>query len=78
MVTRQKTPAAHGAKRRSRKASEIRGASRSYLSQVESVLTFGLGAADHLDSLEVFWPDGSRQSLDRVSVDSLLLLKQQP
>lgn len=52
--------------------------SRSYLSQVEPVLTFGLGAADHLDSLEVFWPDGSRQSLDRVSVDSLLLLTQQP
>jgi hypothetical protein len=51
---------------------------RSYLSQVEPVLTFGLGTADHLDSLEVFWPDGSRQSLDRVSVDSLLLLTQQP
>jgi hypothetical protein len=52
--------------------------SRSYLSQVEPVLTFGLGAAGYAESLEVFWPDGSRQSLDRVSADSLLVITQQP
>jgi hypothetical protein len=52
--------------------------SRSYLSQVEPVLTFGLGAAEYADSLEVFWPDGSRQSRNRVSADSLLVVTQQP
>jgi hypothetical protein len=52
--------------------------SRSYLSQVEPVLTFGLGAAEYADSLEVFWPDGSRQSRNRVSADSLLVVTQLP
>lgn len=52
--------------------------SRSYLSQVESILTFGLGKADRVDSLEVFWPDGSRQLLNQVSIDSLVQITQQP
>jgi hypothetical protein len=52
--------------------------SRSYLSQVESVLTFGLGAADTVDTLEVFWPDGSRQSLEQLRADSLLVITQEP
>ena len=51
---------------------------RSYLSQVEPVLTFGLGSAEYVDSLEVFWPDGSRQLLDHVRADSLIEIKQQP
>jgi hypothetical protein len=51
---------------------------RSYLSQVEPVLTFGLGSADYVDSLEVFWPDGSRLLLDDVRVDSLVEIIQQP
>ncbi len=52
--------------------------SRSYLSQVESVLTFGLGTASAVDQLEVLWPDGSRQSIDRVSIDALIEITQQP
>lgn len=51
--------------------------SRSYLSQVEPVLTFGLGAADSVDSIEIFWPDGSRQSLDRVAIDTEFEITQQ-
>jgi hypothetical protein len=51
--------------------------SRSYLSQVEPVLTFGLGTADTVEGVEVFWPDGSRQSLAGVSVDSVLEITQQ-
>lgn len=51
--------------------------SRSYLSQVEPVLTFGLGTADRVESVEVFWPDGSRQSLSGVAVDSVLGITQQ-
>ena len=52
--------------------------SRSYLSQVESALTFGLGKADKVDSVEVFWPDGSRQLLNGVNVDFSLEITQQP
>jgi hypothetical protein len=51
---------------------------RSYLSQVEAVLTFGLGSADTVDSLDVIWPGGSRQSLSQVSADALLVIEQQP
>ncbi len=32
---------------------------RSYLSQVELPLTFGLGAAEEVESLRVRWPDGT-------------------
>lgn len=31
---------------------------RSYLSQVEPVITFGLGTTDRIDTLTVVWPDG--------------------
>ena len=34
---------------------------RSYLSQVEAPLTFGLGAAESADAVVVFWPDGSAE-----------------
>ncbi len=34
---------------------------RSYLSQSEPTVTFGLGAARAVDRLEVVWPDGTRQ-----------------
>ena len=34
---------------------------KSYLSQSELTLTFGLGRADRVESLEVIWPDGTRQ-----------------
>jgi hypothetical protein len=35
---------------------------RSYLSQVEHAVTFGLGAADHLEGLTIRWPDGTVQA----------------
>ena len=52
--------------------------SRSYLSQVERVLTFGLGEADRIEAIEIVWPDGSRQSVDNVPVDSVLDVAQEP
>lgn len=52
--------------------------SRSYLSQVEPVLTFGLGTASRIDSLLIVWPDGSRQSVADVPVDTELEVIQQP
>ena len=48
---------------------------RSYQSQVEPVLTFGLGAAasvDGLERVEVLWPDGVRQRVDVGEIDRLI------
>jgi hypothetical protein len=50
--------------------------SRSYLSQVELPLTFGLGAGDRIDSVVVRWPDGSLEDVtDRVGIDALTTLE---
>ncbi len=45
------------------------GATRSYLSQTELPVTFGLGEIGDPVRLDVLWPDGSRQTLDGVPVD---------
>lgn len=42
---------------------------RSYQSQVERVLTFGLGNAKAVEKVEVLWPDGSRQAVEGVESD---------
>ena len=49
---------------------------RSYLSQVELPVTFGLGRTDRIDSLKVEWPDGTRQELSNVPIDSVLIIDQ--
>ncbi len=49
---------------------------RSYLSQVELPLTFGLGAVDQIESLKVIWPDGSEQVVGDVKVDRLMVIEQ--
>jgi hypothetical protein len=51
---------------------------RSYLSQVEAVLTFGLGNVDRIDSLQVQWPDGSSQVVADITIDSLIEITQVP
>jgi enediyne biosynthesis protein E4 len=45
---------------------------RSYLSQVEHVVTFGLGEHDRIDSVRVSWPDGGGASLQGVDADQTL------
>ncbi len=50
---------------------------RSYLSQVELPLTFGLGT-DGVDSIKVVWPDRSEQTVDAVEVNRLIEVRQQP
>ena len=37
-------------------------ATRSYLSQCETALTFGLGSHDHIESIVVQWPDGTEEA----------------
>lgn len=49
---------------------------RSYQSQVEPALTFGLGTATRVDSVEVVWPDGQTERFRVDSVDSEMVLRQ--
>lgn len=43
---------------------------RSYLSQCEPAVLFGLGAEDKVDELRVIWPDGVEQRVDVDEVDT--------
>ena len=48
---------------------------RSYQSQVEPVVTIGLGeaaSADELERVEVLWPDGTRQAVDVDALDRVV------
>jgi len=49
---------------------------RSYLSQVELPVTFGLGHADRVDALRIEWPDGSTQDVRVDAVDTTLHVEQ--
>ncbi|MEX0769730.1 MAG: VCBS repeat-containing protein [Balneolaceae bacterium] len=44
---------------------------RGYQSTVEDKIHFGLGQTDHIDSLEVIWPDGRYQLLENPEVNQL-------
>jgi hypothetical protein len=49
---------------------------RSFLSQVEFPVTFGLGAANSIDSLVVTWPGGLKQPVIIDSVDRQINITQ--
>ena len=44
---------------------------RSYLSQSELPLTFGLGAATRVDELEITWPGGRKSRMDPPPIDHI-------
>ena len=48
----------------------------SYLSAPEKTLTFGLGTASKIDSLEIRWPDGATQTLTDVPGGARLTITQ--
>jgi hypothetical protein len=48
---------------------------RGYMSSVDNRAHFGLGAASRVDSLEIVWPDGRRQVVTDVPVDTLLVVR---
>jgi hypothetical protein len=50
---------------------------RSYLSDMERVLTFGLGERNKVDALEVRWPNGARQTVRVEGVDRRLTVEQE-
>jgi enediyne biosynthesis protein E4 len=49
---------------------------RGYMSSVEPVLHFGLGAATQLDSLKIIWPNGKTETMRQVNCNQTLLLSQ--
>jgi hypothetical protein len=49
---------------------------RSYLSQSELVVSFGLGDATRVDTIRIVWPDGEEQELAGLDVDQLLVIEQ--
>ena len=49
---------------------------RSYLSQVELPLTFGLGTAQDVERVEVRWPDGTTEVVEDVPIDRLTEITQ--
>jgi hypothetical protein len=53
-------------------------ATRSYLAQSESVLTFGLGTNTAVQSLEVLWPGGTKQGATVSRIDSTVVVTETP
>ncbi len=49
---------------------------RSYLSQVELPVTFGLGTASAIESLQVEWPDGTIQTVSSPELNQMIVIKQ--
>jgi hypothetical protein len=54
---------------------QIQGA-QSYLSVSDFRVHFGLGNAEKIDTLEVFWPGGSKQTVSGIEAGKYYLLKQ--
>lgn len=50
---------------------------RSYLSQVELPLTFGLGTSTKVDKVSIVWPDGSSQTVTNVPINQLTVIEQE-
>ncbi|MDE0053237.1 MAG: CRTAC1 family protein [Gammaproteobacteria bacterium] len=48
---------------------------RSYLSQVEPMITFGLGASEQVDSVTVTWPDGETESWTDLELNRVHILQ---
>jgi enediyne biosynthesis protein E4 len=59
-----------------RALTRLRRSGGGYLSQHDLRLHFGLGAHRRVDSLEVVWADGTRQSTRNVGVDQVLTIQQ--
>lgn len=49
---------------------------RSYLSQCERAITFGLGSLESVDSITVAWPGGEREIFPVAGIDATIVLRQ--
>ena len=50
---------------------------RSYLSQVEKTVTFGLGSAEEIDEVEILWPSGTKTVLTSPAIDQLHTIREE-
>jgi hypothetical protein len=48
----------------------------SYLSQNDLRIHFGLGAREHVDKLEIFWPTGKIETLTNLAADHFYDVKE--
>jgi hypothetical protein len=49
---------------------------RSYLSQCELPVTFGLGKETKISKVEIVWPDGTLQTIENPQIDQKLTIEQ--
>ena len=49
---------------------------KSYLSQSELPVTIGLGSSDRVESLEVIWPGGAVQKIEKPEIDRTMLVNE--
>jgi hypothetical protein len=49
---------------------------RSYLSQAELPVTFGMGDNATIDRVTILWPDGSKQEISDAKIDQLSIVEQ--
>jgi hypothetical protein len=49
---------------------------RSYLSQSELILTFGLGSSTAIEKVQIIWPSGTVDEVTSVAVDTTLLVRE--
>jgi hypothetical protein len=49
---------------------------RSYLSQVELPVTFGIGEHANVDAVRITWPDGTQQTLKDIGIDHMQVVHQ--
>ncbi len=59
------------------KQKRIITASRSYLSQCETIATFGLGSASQVEQMTITWPDGSKQTIVAPEINQLVEVTQE-
>lgn len=50
---------------------------RSYLTQVEPKVTFGIGTATQVDSARIIWPDGATQDVEVTKIDGETLVRRE-
>ena len=50
---------------------------RSYLSQSELPVTFGLGDDETIERATVHWPDGTQQKIHELKIDAMQTIQQE-
>lgn len=49
-----------------------------YASSSEALVRFGLGAQDHVKTIEIVWPGGGTQTIENASIDRVLEIRELP